>query len=225
MGQTTARIKKGNNHFEILVDMDAALNFKKGQGNAAGFLEFDKIFKDAKNGDIASTDEIETAFGTSDISTIAEEIVRSGEVLVNQEHRSTEQDQRVKQVVNFLVVNAIDPQSGNPFTPERIRSALDQAHVNIKSTPIDQQMNEILELLSKVVPIKLDTKRIKVTIPAMHTGKAYGVISQYKESESWNDDGSLEAILAVPSGIIIDFYEKLNGVTHGAAYAEDIKEE
>jgi ribosome maturation protein Sdo1 len=29
MTQITARIKKGNSHFEILVDMDAALKFRK----------------------------------------------------------------------------------------------------------------------------------------------------------------------------------------------------
>ena len=58
----------------------------------------------------------------------------------------------------------------------------------------------------------------------MHTGKAYGVISTYKTSENWMNDGSLEVIVEVPSGIIMDFYDKLNGVTHGSAITQEIKE-
>ena len=34
-----------------------------------------------------------------------------------------------------MATNAVDPQAGRPLTPERIRSALDQAHVNIKNAP------------------------------------------------------------------------------------------
>jgi len=35
--------------------------------------------------------------------------------------------------------------------------------------------------------------------------KAYGVIAIYKESENWLNDGSLEVIVKVPSGMIMDF--------------------
>ena len=77
--------------------------------------------------------------------------------------------------------------------------------------------------LIKIIPIRLETKRIKITIPAIHTGQAYGIITQYKEEERWLDDGSLEAIISVPSGIVIDFFDKLNGVTHGSALTEEIK--
>ena len=49
--------------------------------------------------------------------------------------------------------------------------------------------------------------------------------TQYKEEENWLDNGDLQVIASVPSGIIIDFYDKLNSVTHGAALTEEIKEE
>lgn len=96
--------------------------------------------------------------------------------------------------------------------------------MNIKNTPIENQIKEIVEGLSKVIPIRLETKKIKIKIPAMHTGRAYGVISQYKEGEKWLDDGGLEVTVKVPSGIIMDFYDELNSVTHGSALTEEIKE-
>ena len=86
-------------------------------------------------------------------------------------------------------------------------------------------MQEIINELRKIIPIKIETKKVKITIPAMQTGKVYGMINQYKEQEKWLDDGSLEVIVSVPAGIIIDFYEKLNSVTQGSALTEEIREE
>ena len=151
-------------------------------------------------------------------------IIKDGEVQTNQEHRDAEQEKKVKQVVDFLATNAIDPQTKNPHTPERIKSALEQAHINVKNIPIENQIKEIIGAISKVIPIKLETKKVKITIPAIYTGKAYSVITQYKEEENWLDNGDLQVTAEVPSGIIMDFYDKLNSVTHGAALTEEIKE-
>lgn len=223
MTQTLAKIRKGAKHFEIAVDLDKALAFKKGE--TADFLEQDTIFTNAKNGDVASSSDLKEAFGTTDINSVAEKIVKNGEVLVTQDHRDEEKEQKFKQVVDFLSTNAVDPKTGNPHTAERIKSALEQAHINIKNAPIESQISDIVSEISKVIPIKLETKKVKIKIPAVHTGKVYGIINQYKESENWLGDGSLEVTVNIPSGIIMDFYDKLNAVTHGSALTEEIKQE
>lgn len=224
MTNTTVRITKAGKHFEILVDLDAALKFKKGESS---FIqnEADFIFTNLKKGDKASSSDLKDSFGTNDENEIVQKIVKGGEVLVSQEHRDEEQDKKFKQVVEFLVVNAIDPQTGNPHTAERLKGALQQAHVNVKNAPIEGQIKDIVSEISKIIPIKIETRKVKINIPAIHTGKAYGVINQYKSEENWLDDGSLEVIVDVPAGIIIDFYEKLNGVTHGSATTEDIRQD
>ncbi len=224
MTNTIARIKKAGKRFEIIVDLDDALKFKKGEISSIS-PEGDLIFSDSAKGHKASSNDLKEAFGTEDVNEIAGKIIKEGEVLVTQEYRNEEQERKFKQIVDFLVKNAVDPQTGNPHTPERIKSALEQAHVNIKNVPVEQQINEIIEKISSVIPIKIETKKIKIKIPAIHTGKAYGIINQYKESEEWKDDGSLEVIVNVPAGIIMDFYDKLNSVTHGSALTEEIKEE
>lgn len=223
MTNTTARINKAGKHFEILVDLDDAMKFKHGESSFIS-AETDEIFKDLKKGERASPSDLQAAFGTSDVNEIIKKIVKGGEVQTTQEHRSAEQEQKFKQVVNFLATNSIDPQTGNPHSIERIKNALNDAHVNIKNVPVENQIKEIVEAVSKIIPIKLDVKRVKIVVPAMHTGKAYGVISQYKESEKWLDNGDLEVVVKVPSGIIMDFYDKLNNVTHGSALTEEIGE-
>ena len=223
MTQTTARIKKTGKPFEILVNMENALKFKKGEINSIQ-ADTNFIFKDLKKGEKASESELNEVFGTSEINKIALEIVKKGEILTTQEQRSAEQEKKFKQVVDFLSTKSIDPKTGNPHSAERIKSALEQAHVNIKNVPIENQIKEIIAEISKILPIKLETKNVRITIPAMHTGKAYGIINQYKQDEKWLDDGSLRVVVNVPSGIVMDFYDKLNSVTHGSALTEEVKE-
>lgn len=223
MTTTTARIKKAGKHFEILVDLEDALKFKKGE-TASIEAEGGKVFKDSRKGEIPSVEDLQEAFGTTDITEIVKKIVKEGEIQTTQEFRDAEQEKKFRQVIDFLATNAIDPQTGNPHSIERIKNALEQAHVNIKNSPIENQINEVVEEIQKIIPIKLDMKKVKIVIPAVHTGQVYGVISQYKENEKWMDDGSLEVFVKVPSGIIMDFYDKLNNVTHGSAITEEIKE-
>jgi len=224
MTQTTARIKKAGKNFEIKVDLDKALDFKRGAGGS-DFLEVDRIFSDAKKGFAASDSDLKNVFGTSDVDEVAAKIVKEGEVLVTQEHRSAEQEQKFKQVVEFLSKNVVDPKTGNPHTAERIKSALEQAHVNVKNIPIEKQISEIIEAISSVLPVKIETKKIKIVIPAMHTGKIYGIINEYKEKENWLSNGDLEVIVNVPIGIVMDFYDKLNSITHGSAITEEVKDD
>jgi ribosome maturation protein SDO1 len=224
MVNTIARIKRLGKNFEILVDMDDALRFKKGMSS---FIEAqgDRVFRDSKKGDVPSSSELEAAFGTSDLNTIVSKIVKDGEILLTQEHRDEEKERRIKQVVDFLATHSIDPKTGYPHSTERIKNALEQSHINIKNTSVESQINDILSGISKIIPIKLETKKIEITIPAIYTGKVYGLVNQYKEHEKWLDDGSLEVIVSVPAGIIMDFYDKLNNATHGAATTEEIKQE
>jgi ribosome maturation protein SDO1 len=225
MTDTTARIKKSGKNFEIIVDLDKALKFKKGESSGTDFLETENIFTDSKKGFKARDKDLEDAFGTTDVNAIAQKIVKEGEVLLTQEHRDEEKDKKIRQVVDFLSRNAVDPQTGNPHTPERIKSALEQAQVNIKNVPIEEQIKEIAEKISGILPIKLETKKVKITVPAIYTGAVYGVINPYKEKEKWLDNGDLEVVVAVPSGAqLFSFYDKLNSLTHGSVVTEEIKE-
>jgi ribosome maturation protein SDO1 len=223
MTQTTARIKQKGEHFEIIVNLEDAIKFKKGQSSWIQ-SEDDRVYSDLKKGNVASTSDLKNAFGTSDVSEIVKKIVKDGEILTTQDFRDEEREKKIKQVVDIISRNAINPQTGNPHTPDRIHRALEEAHVNIKNTPIDSQISEIIAEISKIIPIRIEVKKIKVTIPAIHTGKAYSIISQYKQDENWLNDGSLEVVISIPAGILMDFYDKLNSATHGSALTQEMKE-
>jgi len=226
MTDTTARLRVGKLDFETMVDLDAAIKLKKGEEIGLNEVIRDtKIYTDLKKGMAAGNDDLDNAFGTTDFNTIVERIVKKGQIEVTQEFRSEALEGKRKQVIDFLVRNAVDVRTGRPFTPEMIESALKQSGAKIDNQPIEKQMGSITETLKKAIPIKIETKKIKIKIPAEHTGKSYGLLQEYKEKEEWISDGSLEVIVNLPVGIQMDFYDKLNGITHGSAITSEIKEE
>jgi len=223
MSQTIARIKQKGKHFEIIVDLDEAMKFKKGKSSSFE-AEDDRIFTNSKRGEVASNSDLMSSFETTDSSEIIKKIVKEGEILLSQDYRDEEREKKLKQIVDFLSRNAVNPQTGNPHTPDRIHKALEEAHVSIKNAPIDSQISDIINEISRIIPIRIETKKIKVIIPAIHTGKAYSIIGQYKEEENWMNDGSLEVVISIPAGMAMDFYDKLNSATHGSAITEEIKQ-
>lgn len=101
--------------------------------------------------------------------------------------------------------------------------ALSEAHVNVKNKPVESQITEIMDQLSKILPIKIETKKVKLIIPAQHTGKAYGTAKEFMKEENWMNNGDLEAIVEVPAGLIMDFYDKINDATSGSVLSEELK--
>jgi len=224
MSDVTAKIKIKGKDYEVLVDADKALQTKKGEGDVSEALVSDAVFYNIKSGDRAGESDLKEAFGTTEINEIAEKIIKSGEIEVPAEYKNQERQEKVKQVIDFIVKNAVDPRTGNPYTPTRIEESLKQAGVNIENRPIEQQIFQVLEKLKSVLPIKVETKKLKITVPAVHTGKVYGLISEYKEREDWLNNGDLQIVVNIPVGMQMDFYDKLNSVAHGSAVVEEIKE-
>jgi ribosome maturation protein SDO1 len=225
MTDTVARLRVGKLNFETMVDLDSAMRLRKGIGADIGSIIRDNaIYTDQKKGMRAGKDELMNAFGTTDFNEIVARIVKKGEIEVTQEFRDEALESKKKQVIDFISKNAVDPRTGRPFTPDIIESAIREAGARIDARPVEKQIGYIIETLKKVIPIKIETKKIKIKIPAEHTGRTYGLIQEYKDKEEWLSDGSLEVVLSIPSGIQSDFYDKLNSVTHGSAITSEVKE-
>ncbi len=224
MTQTKARVTKNGKHFEILVDLEQAMKFRKDEpgSSLSSAVLTNAVFHNLKSGEQASRESLMEAFETSDFQTVATKIIKGGEVVKTVESMKENQDKKYKQVVDFLVKSAVSPE-GRPYTPDRIMKSLSEAHVNIKNKPIESQVIEIIEQLSKVLPIKMEKKRVKLTIPVAHTGKAYGLVKEFMVEEKWLENGDLQVIIEMPTAMIFDFYDKINKATQGSVMSEELK--
>lgn len=222
---TQVKITVGGKHFEIMVDLQLALKLRKGEPvNIQSALLVNEIFTNHKTGAKAAAADLMTAFGTSDVLAVADRMIKKGDIQLPKDYRDEQQDNKKKQVADWLVRNAVDARNGRPFTPQAIETALKQAGVNITNLPVDQQIQGITEALKTILPLRIETKKIAITIPAIHTGKVYGLVKDYKEKEDWLSNGDLKVIINIPVGLQMEFYDKLNAVTHGSALTEEIKQ-
>jgi ribosome maturation protein SDO1 len=208
-----ARLKSHGEKFEILVDPrivneDIPLE---------DVLAAEFIFSDAGTGDRASQESLTKVFETTDVFEIAKTIIEKGEIQLTTEQRKTMMEEKRKKIVQLIARNAVDPQTRKPHPPHRIENAMEQARVHIdlfKSA--DQQVADIIKVLRPLLPLRVETKKIAVKLPAVYAGKYY----QLKEfgkmvKEEWQKDGSYIAVVHIPGGMEDEFYQKVNALTKG----------
>ena len=214
-----ARLHKGGDRFEILVDPHQAEHILEGKiDNILSALAIDAVFSDSKKGTHAPVESLQKQFKTTDVSTIAKEIIQKGEIQLTTEQRHEMQQQKRKRIVDMIVKNAMDPRTKMPHPRTRIELALDEAKVHIDPfKSVNQQMKTVIEVLRPILPISMEHVRISVKIPPEQVGKAYGAVRSFGtlEREEWQSDGSWIGIVKLPAGMQTDFYDRLNTLTKG----------
>jgi len=222
-----ARLKKGEEHFEVLVDPYAAADLIDGKDiDVMQSLAIDEIFKDSKEGTRASEEPLQKIFGTQNVAEIAKQIILKGDIQLTTEQRHKMQKNKRNRIIDTIVKNAMDPKTKAPHPRQRIELAMDEAGIHVDPfKPVSEQVKIIIETLRPIIPISMEHMRISVKISSEYIGKAYGVARNYGalEREDWQSDGSWIGIIRLPAGMQTDFYDKLNGVTKGNVSTKILK--
>jgi ribosome maturation protein SDO1 len=227
----TARLESHGQRFEVLVDPDAALKIKRDEfdGDLEDVIAAEDVFEDAASGDRPPEDALEEVFGTTDPLEIIPEVIKQGEIQITAEQRREMQEQKHKQLVNKIARNAVNPQMDDaPHPPERIERALEEAGFQVDPMePVEQQVDEALDDLRPVIPIRFDEVVMAVQVPADYAGSAQAKIRQFGDlkSEEWQSDGSWVGVLEFPAGLQNDFYDLVNEETSGEAETRVVKDE
>ena len=226
----TARLESHGARFEVLVDPDAALALKRGEydGDLEDVIAARDVFENASRGDRPAEEDLETVFETTDPLEIIPEVVERGEIQITAEQRREMEEKKHKQLVNKIARNAVNPQMDDaPHPPDRIEAALEEAGFTIDPMkPVESQVDEALDALRPVIPIRFDEVTVAVQIPAEYAGSAQAKIRTYGdlESEEWQPDGSWVGVLTFPAGMQNDFYDTVNEFTSGEAETQIIRD-
>jgi len=214
-----ARLESHAERFELLVDPDEASRFKQGEPiDIEDIVAALNIFENASHGDRASDETLMKVFGTLDFPTIAKRIIEKGEIhLTSDQRRHMIADKR-KQVVNFIVRNAVNPQTGFPHPPTRIEMAMEEARVNIDPfRHLDELVKDTMKALRPLIPIRFEELRLAVKIPPDYAARAFAEIQTGAviEKEEWQRDGSWICVVRIPAGIQNEFFTTVNRITKG----------
>jgi ribosome maturation protein SDO1 len=217
-------IKKGHLWFEIFVDPDLAFRFRRGEEISLDTIlkSFD-VFEDARRGEHATDILVKDAFGSDDIFQIAPEIIRQGEFKLTHEQRNQLLDEKREAIIKNIAKRAMNPQTGHPHPPDRIRQAMEEAKVQINPfIRIEEQVPRVVKSLRVIIPISFESVKLRVTIPATFAGKGYNMVASVGviKSDSWAQDGSWTGLVELPASHRQALYDDLNKYTHGQVRIE-----
>ncbi|MBU4374712.1 MAG: ribosome assembly factor SBDS [Euryarchaeota archaeon] len=222
-----ARLKTHGKTFEVFVEPDGALAFKRGDDvKLENILAVEDVFSDAKNGDRPAEQDVINAFGTTDVIKIAEKIIREGELHLTTEQKKKMLDEKKKRVINIIAQNAINPQTKAPHPPARIEAAMDEAGVHIDPMKdVDEMVNITMKAIRPIIPIRFEEVKIAVKLPAEYAVKAYGSVAGFGNltKQEWQNDGSWIGVLSIPAGRQDELYSLLNRLTKGSAETKFLK--
>ncbi len=222
-----ARLRRGGEEFEILVDPYLARDLKEGKEvDFEDLLAVEEVFKDAKKGERASHDELQKIFGTVDVKAIARKIIEEGEVQITAEQRKEMLEAKKKQIITFISRNAVDPRTGAPHPPSRIESAIEQSKVSIDIfKPVEAQVKDVVKAIKHILPLRFEEVEIAIKIPPEHTGKAIAALYKFGGvmKEEWQRDGSWICVMRIPAGMYGELMDLLGKVAKGEALTKELR--
>lgn len=227
----TARLESHGQRFEVLIDPDAALSIKREEfdGDIEDVIAAEDVFENASRGDRPPETSLEEVFDTTEPLEIITEVVQRGEIQITADQRREMQERKHKALVNQIVRNAVNPQQGDaPHPPERIERALEQAGFRVDPMePVQRQVDDALDDLRPVIPIRFDEITVAVQLPADYAGSGQAQIREFGdlESEEWQQDGSWVGVITFPAGMQDEFYDLANEVSSGEAETRVVKDE
>ncbi|MBU5688320.1 MAG: ribosome assembly factor SBDS [Candidatus Aenigmarchaeota archaeon] len=223
------RLKKAGLTFEILVDPYKADEFRKTKkGDLEEILAVKNVFRDARKGDLISTEELQKGFSTTNIDQVIVKILTEGEMQLTTEQRRKMIEEKKTQIAEIIAKQAINPQNNLPHPPSRIINAMEQAGVQIDPfADAESQIDKTIKAIKALLPIKLQRVVIQLTVPPQFAGKVYSSVKKIvpEFEEKWLGDGSLQIIANIPAGLQVDLLKQVGDSTHGNFKSDILRRE
>ena len=224
---TLVRYQHGGEKFEILVDPDKGLAYKRGElEDISNVLIIDTVFTDSNKGEKASATKLEEAFDTSDPIEVAKIMFEKGVFQLTAAQRKEMLDQKLRQIIHIISRTYVDPKTKLPHPAVRIENALQDIRIQIDPfKDAEEQVKDVVDALRSVLPMSSENVQIAIKIPAEYTGKSYGLAKDYGEikRDEWQSDGSWLAVIEMPAAMQIEMLEALGKATQGNVQSKIVK--
>lgn len=224
-----AKLEVQGKRFEIIVDPKLAWSFKQGETvDVRDVLRGETIFKDALRGRKATKEDLEKVFDSTDELEIARRILVDGSLQLTTEQRRELFEKRLRQVIDIITRNCINPKTGLPHPPARIEAAMEEAKITVDSRrSAEEQVSDIVKALQPVIPIRMEIQRVAIKVPPDFAAKSVGVVKRFGRitKDEWQRNGSWIAIIEVPGGLRGLLIDELNALTRGRSEIKILKQE
>lgn len=188
------RLRRGGKRFEIACYKNKVREWREGiEKDLDEVVQIENVFLNVSRGQVASIDDLQKAFGTSDVKEALLEILKKGELQVGDKERSHELSNLWLEIATIVAQKCVEPSSQKPYTVGMIEKAMKDAHFSVKPTKSAKiQALDVIKLLQtkSIIPLERAHMRISVTMPAKEGKRLKDkVIPLFAnvEEEDWSD--------------------------------------
>ncbi|MBN2881115.1 ribosome assembly factor SBDS [Candidatus Woesearchaeota archaeon] len=219
-----ARLKKGGETFEVVVDNNLAVAFKEGKSvDLNDVIKSNKIYSNANHSLLSSETIMENIFKTDDKNEIAKIILKEGEIHLTSEYKAKVREEKKKQIIYLIHKNSIDPRTNAPHTLVRIEDAINSKKVRIDEfKTANDQLKSVLDEIKTILPLKFEKKKYSIKIYSEYAARGISLIQRHVEpmSSDWQEDGSVICMIEISPGVASELIEQINKLTKGTADIE-----
>ena len=207
-----ARLEKGGNRYEILVDPDLVAEWKGNpeQVSFEDMLATDEVWSDVKAGDRPTSDALENIFGTTDLHSCVERILIDGSIQLTTAQRKQMVDDKRKQIIHAIATTATDPKTRGPHPPTRIENALSEARFSVDPfLSVERQVQDAVDAIRALIPLQFVTVRLAFRIQGKDYGGVHQLLRDSIQKEEWLSDGSWVCVVECPGGMKSDLISRV----------------
>ncbi|PBK77589.1 Shwachman-Bodian-diamond syndrome protein [Armillaria solidipes] len=166
---SVVKLKKGGKRFEIACYKNKVQEWRNGvETNLDDVLQISNVFVNVSKGEVAKHGDLKKCFGTTDIPDIVTEILKKGEMQVNEKERDHDLSALRKEILNLVAEKCVDPETQRPHPVGLIDKAMTEAGFSVKQNKTAKsQVSECIKLIqsNSTLPIQRARMRVRVTMP------------------------------------------------------------
>ncbi|TFK76659.1 Shwachman-Bodian-diamond syndrome protein [Pluteus cervinus] len=164
------RLKKGGKRFEIACYKNKVQEWRNGvETNIDDVLQISNVFVNVSKGEVAKSNDLQKAFGTSSVQDVVKEILKKGEVQVGEKERDHDLSALRREIATLVAEKSVDPATQHPYPVSIIEKAMTEAGFSVKQgKTAKSQVTECLKLLQtdSKLPIQRARMRVRVSLPS-----------------------------------------------------------
>ena len=187
------RLKKGGKRFEIACYKNKVQEWRNGvETDLDDVLQISNVFINVSKGEVAKHNDLQKAFGTSEVDEVVKEILKKGELQVGEKEREHDLSSLRKEIATLVAEKCVDPATQRPYPVGMIEKAMAEAGVSVKvGKTAKSQVSETLKLLQthSTLPIERARMRVRVSLPSADGERLREQVAKCAEKVEREDKG------------------------------------
>jgi len=188
------RLKKGGKRFEIACYKNKVQEWRSGvETNLDDVLQIANVYINVSKGELAKSQDLQKAFGTTDQDTIVAEILKKGELQVGEKEREHDLSSIRREIATLVAEKCVDPATQRRYPVGVIEKALVEAGFSVRpGKNAKSQVSECIKLLQteSKLPIQRARMRVSIILPIADANRLRTRISEAAESVERDDMGA-----------------------------------